>query len=645
MVHKATLMATVTILDQTYTLPTVTAERFRTLQTQVQEQQQAIHQGVRPRSRLLGLIPRQPVRLSPEERWSELDLLVCNYDAILAELCVSKETYQTFLAQLAAGVQRAVCSKSAMMRCLEEERLADAQTAQAQNDETLLRLAHEDGARLLHGARLLGQAALLLLKKIALVQEGLTRLVEDQELQQRLLTDLVGRLELHRRAYERRQRIDQVLREVADMAHVALEFETYMREHLGPLQAMLDRVVQLDSGLYHTVTEIEALTQQMLQQGAVALPDSEALDGSWLDFLTTNQVKKERLHDVWERLEQQDGVVEGLEVDIATSVAAPSVLTALDNIDGLVEMRLGTLAREEPATPPLSPQGCALPEELATPRTPFQERSPSLVEMRLETCAQEAPVTPGPSSQEHSLPEDPTILMPSSHKPSLVNSTGMAFVRIPAGEFRMGSNRGYNDEKPVHTVSISRPFFLGQYLVTQAQWEAVMGSNPSRFKGDPNRPVENIFWSDMQLFIQKLQEWEPGVIYRLPTEAEWEYAARAGSTEEYYFGDDKAQLPRYAWYNVNAKGVTHPVGYLQPNAWGLYDMHGNVWERVQDWYGPYTKSIAVNPTGPTVGSDRVLRGGSWNGVASLCRSASRDHDTPGHRRRDDLGFRLLREVS
>jgi formylglycine-generating enzyme required for sulfatase activity len=472
------------------------------------------------------------------------------------------------------------------MRRLEEERLADAQTAQVQHDETFLRLAHADGERLLHGARLLGQAALLLLKKIALVQEGLIRLVEDQELQQRLLADLVGRLKLHRRAYERRQRIDRVLREVADMAEVALDFETYMRAHLGPLQAMLDHVVQLDSGLHRTVTEIETLTQQMLRQGAVALPGSEALDSRWLDFLTTSQVKKERLHDVWERLERQDGTLEGLEADIATSAAAPSVLMALNNIEGLVEVRLGAFPSEEPTT-----------------------------------------------------------LMPSSQEHSLVSSIGMAFVWIPAGEFQMGSDEGQGDEKPVHTVHISRPFALGQYLVTQAQWEAVMGSNPSRFPGDPSRPVENVSWDEVQQFIQKLQAREPEVVYRLPTEAEWEYAARAGSIGAYCFGDNAAQLQRYAWYHVNAGGSTHPVGQLLANAWGLHDMHGNVWEWVQDWYGSYAAAAAVDPIGPAAaGSVRLMRGGGWSGGASNCRAAHRSGADPGLRS-GRLGFRLLREVS
>ena len=147
--------------------------------------------------------------------------------------------------------------------------------------------------------------------------------------------------------------------------------------------------------------------------------------------------------------------------------------------------------------------------------------------------------------------------------------------------------------------------------MTQGQWQAVMGSNPSQFTGDPNRPVENVSWDDVQEFIRRLNAREGGATYRLPTEAEWEYAARAGTTTRWSFGDDASQLGRYAWHDGNAGGQTHPVGQLQPNPWGLYDMHGNVWEWVQDWYGKYASGTAVDPAGPSSGSYHVFRGGGW----------------------------------
>jgi formylglycine-generating enzyme required for sulfatase activity len=213
----------------------------------------------------------------------------------------------------------------------------------------------------------------------------------------------------------------------------------------------------------------------------------------------------------------------------------------------------------------------------------------------------------------------------------------------------MGSDHGKNDEKPVHTVRFSRPFYLGMYPVTQRQWEAIMGSNPSCFQGSEH-PVEQVSWDKAQEFIRSLNTHEGRTLYRLPTEAEWEYAARAGATGDYCFGDDVTQLAQYAWYEANAGGTTHPVGQLQPNTWGLYDMHGNICEWVQDWYDSQeyarraaTGTAVVDPAGPAAGSSRVDRGTSWRNTARNCRSAHRSFGAPGLRN-DDLGFRLLREV-
>jgi hypothetical protein len=208
-------VASVKILDHTYALPVIVTERFRVLQHQVHEQQQVVQTGLRWQPRLLGIIPRAPRTLTPEERWQELDRLVRNYDAIIAELRVSQEAYEAFFGQIAAGVQQALARQWEAMQREEEERLADAQHPGTQQDETLQRLVHEDGERLMQGVRLLGQAALLLLKKIALCQEGLARLVSDQDLQRRVLTELTGRLELHRRAYLRRQRIARLVQDAA----------------------------------------------------------------------------------------------------------------------------------------------------------------------------------------------------------------------------------------------------------------------------------------------------------------------------------------------------------------------------------------------------------------------------------------------
>ena len=233
---------------------------------------------------------------------------------------------------------------------------------------------------------------------------------------------------------------------------------------------------------------------------------------------------------------------------------------------------------------------------------------------------------------------------------TITNSIGMTFALIPAGKFQMGSEgpNADEDENPVHPVRISQAFYLGTTEVTQEHWKAIMGkdNNPSDFKGD-DLPVETVSWNDTQKFVRQLNAKEGGGKYRLPTEAEWAYAARAGTTTAYSFGDDASELGKYAWYDVNSGGKTHPVGQLKANGWGLHDMHGNVWEWVQDWYGRYTAATAgdpaVDPTGPAEGAYRVLRGGGWADLARYCRSSGRYRFDPG-RRLPFVGFRVLRAV-
>ena len=235
---------------------------------------------------------------------------------------------------------------------------------------------------------------------------------------------------------------------------------------------------------------------------------------------------------------------------------------------------------------------------------------------------------------------------------------------VPAGSFLMGSpdtEKGHSiDEGPRHRVTISRGFWMGKYEVTQAQWRGIMKSNPSILK--PKRPflkklglsnlphvdqrelpVERVSWNDVQEFIRKLNR-KTGLTFRLPTEAEWEYACRAGSESAYYFGDNRKELSRYAWYNGNTSAETHPVGRKKPNAWGLCDMAGNVFEWCQDWYSRdfYQYSPATDPTGPSSGTARVFRGGSWFSSENRCRSAFRYGYNPDLKYAN-LGFRLVHE--
>ena len=229
-----------------------------------------------------------------------------------------------------------------------------------------------------------------------------------------------------------------------------------------------------------------------------------------------------------------------------------------------------------------------------------------------------------------------------SKKTITVNGVSFKMVKVFGGTFQMGatSEQGGDsdsDERPVHYVSLS-DYWIGETEVTQALWQAVMGSNPSEFTGDSQRPVENVSWNDCQTFIQTLNELT-GMSFRLPTEAEWEFAARGGISTQGYKYSGSNTIGDVAWYTSNSGSKPHPVATKSPNELGLYDMSGNVREWCQDWYGSYSSSAQTDPVGPSSGSDRVERGGSWGSNARYCRVTSRDYETPSYRYYS-LGLRL-----
>jgi len=278
-------------------------------------------------------------------------------------------------------------------------------------------------------------------------------------------------------------------------------------------------------------------------------------------------------------------------------------------------------------------------------RSPERASSRAIAPVSNSSSVASAPVVASPKKVDLPRPVRlPKVVGPEPGRDwslSLPGSGGTLTMKwIAPGSFQMGSNDGASDEKPVHGVTLTKGYHLGATEVTQAQWESVMGSNPSKFKGR-DLPVENVSWDDAMAYCRKLTEREraagrlaAGYAYTLPTEAQWEYACRAGTTGA-YAGD----LGSMAWYGENSGNKTHAVATKRANAWGLYDMHGNVWEWCSDWYGSYASGRVVDPTGARSGPRRVSRGGSWSNDASYCRSAYRVRFTPGYRR-DLLGFRL-----
>jgi formylglycine-generating enzyme required for sulfatase activity len=306
----------------------------------------------------------------------------------------------------------------------------------------------------------------------------------------------------------------------------------------------------------------------------------------------------------------------------------------------------------------------------ATPRPTVATEPPKAISSDPGPTAAPTPVPEGaPKESTSRLASVEPAPAPFEPRNEITNTLGMKLVLIPAGEFLMGSPGSdadaYADEKPQHTVRITRPFYLGTHEVTQGQYRAVTGEAPSHFKGSEDLPVETVSWLDAINYCNALSRKErlspfyrveggtvevpgwDGMGYRLPTEAEWEYACRASSTARYSFGDDAPGLSGFAWYDGNSGGQTHSVGQKRPNAWGLYDMHGNVWEWCWDGYEAdyYSKKpSAVDPLGLSQAASRVDRGGSGHDFPRDCRSARRLRGSPEFRDYY-LGFRVARVQS
>jgi formylglycine-generating enzyme required for sulfatase activity len=254
--------------------------------------------------------------------------------------------------------------------------------------------------------------------------------------------------------------------------------------------------------------------------------------------------------------------------------------------------------------------------------------------------AKKVPVPEDKTAGNGNIPESPP---PPAASESFTDPLVGKFIRVKGGTFTMGctSEQGsdcYDDEKPAHEVTLS-DYYLGETEVTQAQWRAVMGNNPSNFKDCDECPVERVSWNDVKDFISKLNSLSRGARYRLPTEAEWEYAARGGSLSKGYKYAGSDEVDEVAWYDDNSGYKTHPVRMKKSNELGIYDMSGNVREWCSDWKSDYSSGSQTNPTGPNTGGIRVYRGGGWGSLAGNCRVSNRDNDEPDVRY-GILGFRL-----
>ena len=633
-------MNEITIYKKSIPVPNLSGAEFQEIQERIRARHEMIQQGKRVeklkqaqtqiRSFWDKLIkdrefefPRRIdsfVPLDIEERFQEMQALSQDYERMLSTLKTQKASYDRFFHQMAHEVRLAVLDKCGKFMEIERERELLETQAQADGDDVLAEVVRGQRDRLLGSVRLLARAALLLLKKLELFEKSLNRLAEDQDVQKQVLARMVKRVEQHYRAYKLQKKIDQLESEVAEMANVAVHFEEYMREYLGPFQHLLSEVTKIDKTLVGTVDEIRELTKSIVQEqsGTLTSVASGETEERLLEFLIRGDLKQTRLAEAFAQVSWEDASSELFELELAECGSEPaSVQSALENIQTLLDIRL----------PQPSPS-----EGFSGLEDEFDFEVVTVDVYGRETGRR-------PSKARRFVEE-------------VGNGVQLEMVYIPGGTFLMGASQHEKErqdsEGPQHSVTLPS-FYMSRYPVTQTQWKAIMGNNPSNCKG-ANRPVEQVSWDDAIEFCEKLTE-ETDREYRLPSEAQWEYACRAGTMTPFYFGE--TLIPDLANYNGNStyasgqKGIfrnkTSDVESFPPNAFGLSDMHGNVWEWCEDfWHGNYHDA----PTDGSVwksGGDtahKVLRGGSWLSIPGYCRCAFRRRNLSASRNSHG-GFRVV----
>ena len=582
--------AKIKLYRKTYQLPQLNRPDLLVLQDQIQERQQLIKTGKRVRNTWLGLRKKEEP-LNFEETFQELERLVGDYNQLIRFLADHKDEYRRFFQSLTEEIKEAVAVKCQKLAETERKRQSLENSIGSAELRDTLRLQKQ---QIFRTVILVGRASLLMLKKIDLISESIQKLAEDQDTQKQVFSKMIGELNGYKQVYQLQLELDSLEKEAIEMAKVAINLEQYLKPIIGQFQGLIDRVVTIDGELSRSVSEVESLVQNILSsESAVSFRKNENLSASLLNFLVTSEEKRGRLAIALERAEQEGW--QWTEVEIPDEEI--ELETAIQRINNHVIERVGNFTTSvvgDSPIPPLSQLETALGN-----RTSFIEKLPNRVTLEM--------------------------------------------VNLPAGEFLMGSPDS-NSEKPQHQVQVNS-FAIGKYPVTQAQYKAVMGTNPSHFENNPQNPVEMVSWRDARAFCKKLSQ-ITGKIYRLPTEAEWEYACRAGTTTRFYFGDDANQLGDYVWYSGNSQQTTHPVGQKKPNAWGLHDMSGNVWEWCQDdWHNNY---IGATEDGSAwlidndnrSQSPKCLRGGSWFDYPSSCRSADRNRGYPDYIN-DSFSFRVV----
>jgi len=648
------------IYQRTYSLPVLGDGKLDSLQAEICSGSQNLQRGYIESERTIeekGFFTKKIIKkvvrqeLKFEDRFVELDKLVKNYDAVIETLQNHQGEYQEFFENLADEIREIVTRKCADIANVEKERLEFERIARQENDGDLLQIAASQKTQILDTAKAIGYAAILMLKKLDLMSASLEKIANDQQTQRDVLESMFKKLSVQKRAYEIQLKINRLQAEAAELTKIAFNFENYMESFLGSFQTLLGNVAKVDKDLSGAMQEIKQIAEMAVSQQAGNLPMNDRSSQKILDFLVASDLKKDRLLDALENSRNANGEVE-FDYRLKSANTETSLEVCLENIQTYVQHELSPVleakkAKEEQerAAAELRRQqilfnisiskGMRQEHAAAELRRQQEEQERAAAELRHQQEEQLAlqilEAKKAKEEQERAAAElrrqqEEQLALQRQQEArersqALFRELNLELVDIPSGSFTMGSN-DYDDEKNPHQVTL-KAFQMSKYPITQKQYQAVIGKNPSNFKRDENYPVECVSWHDAVRFCEELSK-RIGQKVKLPTEAQWEYACRAGSTGKYCFGDDVSELGNYAWYNKNSAGKTHPVGEKLANSWGLHDMHSNVWEWCEDvWHENYN-GAPTNGSAWLTGGDhsrRALRGGSWADIR--CRSAYR----------------------
>ena len=599
------------IYKKTYRLPMLAGGKLDQLQKQIRQRNEHLTKGrlVTQKIEQRGMFSKKVIEqssrksLSYEERYSELNAIVQNYDDMVKILKLYQYDYQKFFQELAQEIRVTIGENCNEILEKEKKRqLKEQQERQKANPlpQSLAMLSNME-SQLFEIAKSTSYAAALMLKKLDLMSESLQRIANDQDTQKQILVQVLEEIRSQKDLYELQLEINALQAKTAEFVDIALNFEEYMKPFMGSFQSLLSNVATVDQELSKAMGEIQNIAS-LLEAQQFRSMESDRDSQRIADFLAMGEIKKDRLQ---EALEQMGNASSGAEFDaqLLGTGKGITINDYLGNIREFLDLKLDNL--------------------------------------KMDLNAIDVPVVEVNEQDVNFYAPEP---FEDVIKLDLGNGVILELLRVPAGSFAMGE----------HQVTL-REFFIGKYAVTNQQWQAVMKAKGStnfdyKFGGDL-QPVVGVSWHEARAFCLKVQE-KAGRAVRLPTEAEWEYAARGGNQSKGYEYAGSNNLDEVGWYDKKSGAKTSPVGQKLANELGIYDMSGNVWEWCLDeWHDSYAdKPENLKEQGNQAWGDlnvddndnryRLLRGGSWFSLARNCRAAYRSWFS-ARERLDNFGFRVI----